>query len=223
MKRSVYAQLVRMLIGIVFITNLVVFVTFALTTEHTIFIEMEETIRELTANVQELHSSGLLPVDRVPALLKNGHINAALYQSFDDLQQASVAQRFFTNPELLQLEQADEIRAQSLRSRRAPRLPAAILRLDQSGEAHYLLIYPDVRKIMFNFRGILARVNITSLVVGSLMFLLAAKYIVKPIKQLSEVTKKISRGEFNVKIEHKRKDEIGQLIEGFNTDRKSVV
>ncbi|KAF0197178.1 MAG: resE [Bacillota bacterium] len=222
MRKSVYAQLVCMLLGIVFITNLVVFVTFALTTEHTIFTEMEDTIGELTANVKELHSSGLLPLDRVPALLNNGHINAALYQSFGDLQQASATQRFFIRQELLQLEHTDEIRAYPLRARRASRLPAAILKLDQSGEPYYLLIYPDVHKIMFNFRGILAKVNIASLIVGSLMFLLAAKYIVKPIRQLGEVTKKISRGEFNVTIAHKRKDEIGQLIDGFNTMAKEL-
>lgn len=222
MRKSVYAQLVRMLLGIVFITNLVVFITFAFTTEHTIFIEMEETISELTANVKELHSTGLLPIDKVPALLNNGHINAAFYHSFQELQEATATHRFFNNQELLQLESADEIRAYSLRSKRFSRLPAAILKLDSLGQPQYLLIYPDVRKIMFNFRGILARVNITSLVVGSLMFLLAAKYIVKPIKQLSEVTKKISRGEFDVTIAHKRKDEIGQLIEGFNTMAKEL-
>ena len=211
-----------MLLGIVFITNLVVFITFALTTERTIFTEMGDTIDELTANVKELHSSGLLPVDRVPALLNNGHINASLYLNFEDLQHSSSAQRFFGNDELLELERVDEIRAQALHTRRFARLPAAVLKIEQAGEPQYLLIYPDVHKIMFNFRSILIRVNITSLIVGSLLFLLAARYMVRPIKQLSEVTKQISRGEFNVTIAHKRKDEIGQLIEGFNTMAKEL-
>ncbi|WP_229692222.1 sensor histidine kinase [Paenibacillus radicis (ex Gao et al. 2016)] len=54
------------------------------------------------------------------------------------------------------------------------------------------------------------------LIIGSLCILLAAGYLVKPIKVLTEATKRLARGDFDVALRMKRKDEIGTLTHSFN-------
>lgn len=54
------------------------------------------------------------------------------------------------------------------------------------------------------------------------MMLIASSFIVRPIKKLSKATEKIARGDFNIFIEKKNEDEIGQLIDNFNTMTKEL-
>ncbi|ACT00405.1 sensor histidine kinase [Paenibacillus sp. JDR-2] len=46
-------------------------------------------------------------------------------------------------------------------------------------------------------------------------FLLSARYLVQPIIRLTEATKKVAQGQYNIQIPVKRKDEIGQLARHF--------
>ncbi|RKP55018.1 sensor histidine kinase [Cohnella endophytica] len=54
-----------------------------------------------------------------------------------------------------------------------------------------------------------------SLLAGSLLILLAAMFLVKPIKKLTKATKRIAAGDFNVKMNIKQKGEIGTLARSF--------
>lgn len=58
--------------------------------------------------------------------------------------------------------------------------------------------------------------------IGSLFMFVATKVISKPIKHISQVTKEVARGNFDVKILHKSKDEIGVLAENFNLMTKEL-
>jgi signal transduction histidine kinase len=52
--------------------------------------------------------------------------------------------------------------------------------------------------------------------IGSILMFFATKFISKPIQQLSQVTKEIAKGNFDVQIQYKSEDEIGVLAENFN-------
>ncbi len=56
---------------------------------------------------------------------------------------------------------------------------------------------------------------IYSLVAGSLLNVIAALFLVRPIKKLTEATKKIAAGNFNVKLNIKQKGELGTLARSF--------
>ncbi|MFC9708566.1 sensor histidine kinase [Paenibacillus sp. NPDC056933] len=56
---------------------------------------------------------------------------------------------------------------------------------------------------------------ICSFVAGSLLMLIAAIFLVKPIKKLTEATRLIAAGDFNVKLNIKQKGEIGTLARSF--------
>lgn len=54
-----------------------------------------------------------------------------------------------------------------------------------------------------------------SLIAGSLIILVSAMFLVRPIKKLTEATRKIAAGDFNVKLNIKQKGELGTLARSF--------
>ncbi|OPA74210.1 two-component sensor histidine kinase [Paenibacillus selenitireducens] len=59
-------------------------------------------------------------------------------------------------------------------------------------------------------------VLLLGLLIGSLCILIAARYLVKPIQALTQATKRLAKGDFNVEIITKRADEMGALTQSFN-------
>ena len=60
------------------------------------------------------------------------------------------------------------------------------------------------------------------LFIGSFLILIAARYLVKPIVHLTEATRRMARGEFDVEVPTKRQDEIGILSASFNQMAKEL-
>ncbi len=54
-----------------------------------------------------------------------------------------------------------------------------------------------------------------SLIAGSLLMLIAAIFLVRPIKQLTKATRRIASGDFNIKLNIKQKGELGTLARSF--------
>lgn len=54
------------------------------------------------------------------------------------------------------------------------------------------------------------------LIVGSILILIASRYLVNPLKKLTLATEKLARGNFNVNVSVNNKDELGKLAESFN-------
>lgn len=54
-----------------------------------------------------------------------------------------------------------------------------------------------------------------SLIAGSLLILVAAMFLVRPIKKLTKATRRIAAGDFDVKLNIKQKDELGTLARSF--------
>lgn len=73
-----------------------------------------------------------------------------------------------------------------------------------------------------DFRIMISMYNLLSILCGTIVMLIAARLIVKPIKKLTAATEKIARGDFEVHIKKERKDEIGQLVDNFNKMTKEL-
>ncbi|WP_438351099.1 sensor histidine kinase [Paenibacillus sp. FA6] len=56
----------------------------------------------------------------------------------------------------------------------------------------------------------------TVLLIGSFLILLASHYIVVPVKKLTSAAKEMATGNLTVRIQHKKKDEFGELMDSFN-------
>ena len=57
---------------------------------------------------------------------------------------------------------------------------------------------------------------LSSLVIGGLISFILSYYISRKIKLLSNATKKVAQGDFNVHLKHKDTDEIDDLARNFN-------
>ena len=59
-------------------------------------------------------------------------------------------------------------------------------------------------------------------VIGAMLILIGARYLVKPIKAMTLATRKIARGNFDVQLPIKNMDELGTLAESFNSMAKEL-
>jgi len=59
-------------------------------------------------------------------------------------------------------------------------------------------------------------VLLLGLLIGSLCILIAARYLVKPLQALTQATKRLAKGDFDVEIKSKHPDEMGVLTQSFN-------
>lgn len=89
--------------------------------------------------------------------------------------------------------------------------------LQYKNKKYAMFIRPDI-KLMFNEMHILfGWLLVTSILLSILLVLISTKYLVKPIKKLDIATKEISEGNFSIKLDIARKDELGHLAVNFTT------
>ncbi|MEK3915708.1 HAMP domain-containing sensor histidine kinase [Paenibacillus sp. FSL H7-0331] len=86
-----------------------------------------------------------------------------------------------------------------------------------NGKQYALFVTPKVSEVARKqTRNTIITALLIVLLIGSLLILVASRYIVSPIKKLTLATNRLARGNFNVNVNIKRSDEIGLLAEGFN-------
>ncbi|MWC29975.1 HAMP domain-containing protein [Paenibacillus sp. MMS18-CY102] len=79
-----------------------------------------------------------------------------------------------------------------------------------------LFLSPERMPLERSFMRTSNMLLITLLMIGSLLFLVAARYLVQPLKQLTSATGRLAKGDFTVRVPMNRKDELGELAESFN-------
>jgi signal transduction histidine kinase len=67
-----------------------------------------------------------------------------------------------------------------------------------------------------NIHSLTGIIFLNNAIIGTLVILLALRGIVKPIKKLSNASREVAAGRFDVKVEIKNRDEIGRLAADFN-------
>ncbi|WP_438351046.1 HAMP domain-containing sensor histidine kinase [Paenibacillus sp. FA6] len=83
------------------------------------------------------------------------------------------------------------------------------------GEPHAMFMqFSSQNENVFNRMMLL--VLLLGLLIGSLCILIAARYLVKPLQALTQATKRLAKGDFDVEIKMKRADEMGALTQSFN-------
>lgn len=77
--------------------------------------------------------------------------------------------------------------------------------------------YTNEQVYMIHQRSILIIVTLTiCVIIGSILMFTATKAISKPIKYISNITKEVSKGNFDIYIDYESEDEIGTLAKNFN-------
>lgn len=101
--------------------------------------------------------------------------------------------------------------AASLLEKRSIGLP-----FESNGVSYALFLKPAFRGILARVRESLTTAVMLTMTFGSLLFIVATYYLVKPIKRLTFLTSRIAKGHFDERAPDTRHDEIGDLARSFN-------
>ncbi|GHI00928.1 sensor histidine kinase [Neobacillus kokaensis] len=88
---------------------------------------------------------------------------------------------------------------------------------EYQGKKYALFIRPDI-KLMFNEMHVLfGWLLILSILLSIVFVLISTKFLVEPIRKLNRATKEISEGNFSIKLDIDRRDELGHLAANFTS------
>lgn len=89
-------------------------------------------------------------------------------------------------------------------------------RFEANGKQYVLFVQKNIsqQENIFKHSALMAVGFI--FIVGSVVFLIIADVIVKPITRLTRVTQELAKGNYNVSVNYGGNDEIGRLTQGFN-------
>ncbi|MDR9744438.1 HAMP domain-containing sensor histidine kinase [Paenibacillus taichungensis] len=89
--------------------------------------------------------------------------------------------------------------------------------LEMGNASYALFMRPDVILQFGELRIFFALIGAFTVGISILLFIISTRYLVNPIERLSEATKRIAQGNYNLKLSTTRRDEIGQLAQHFMT------
>lgn len=96
------------------------------------------------------------------------------------------------------------------------------IKLKLSGQAYAMFIRQDVLLQFGELRSFFAMILLFTVAFSVVLFLLSTRYLVKPITRLTEATKRLTQGYYNIVLPTKRRDEIGQLAVQFMTMSREI-
>lgn len=83
------------------------------------------------------------------------------------------------------------------------------------GKTYALFVHPNIKLLFNEMHFLFASILLMTILLSILLVLLFTKYIVQPITKLTEATKFIANGQYQVQLDKKRKDELGNLLQSF--------
>ncbi|WP_338750527.1 HAMP domain-containing sensor histidine kinase [Bacillus sp. FJAT-52991] len=90
------------------------------------------------------------------------------------------------------------------------------------GEPHAVFVYIDDGGMTKDLYKILNIGLFVAIMLGALLILVVSRYIVHPLTKMTDVTKKLAKGQFDVQLHSKRKDEIGTLSRSIDAMAKDL-
>src|SRR5699024_7744957 len=88
--------------------------------------------------------------------------------------------------------------------------------IEVDGETHALFTRQDTVQQFGEMRRFLAVLLVVILVLSFVLVIISTRFIVNPVKKLTAATKKIAAGNYHLKLDLNRRDEIGRLANHFS-------
>ncbi|MEH7524810.1 HAMP domain-containing sensor histidine kinase, partial [Bacillus sp. JJ1503] len=85
------------------------------------------------------------------------------------------------------------------------------------GERYALFLRPDIKLLFNEMHRMFGWLVVGMVVFTILLVLISTKYLIKPISKLNTATSLIAEGDFGIKLNINRQDEIGDLAASFQT------
>jgi signal transduction histidine kinase len=101
-------------------------------------------------------------------------------------------------------------------------LPVIGVPFHAEGEPYALFLTVERNSVEEEIMNSIHLMYIIILFFGSLLIIVAARYVVNPLVRLTDATKRMAKGNFEIELPTKRKDEIGVLSASFNEMAKEL-
>ncbi|MBS7528967.1 HAMP domain-containing histidine kinase [Hazenella sp. IB182353] len=210
--KSLYLQVVSSFLGAVLISLVFAFfVSSALFETHALN-RVDEQLREASQTVIHLYQAH--PNENVQTYIRNLddlNFHAMLYQENEKIAQSNSTEWRISDAVVQSVLRGDEYKGEYISNQYILGVP-----FQAKGVRYALFISPDYRIYMKDFHMRLFVVLFMILVVGSILFFITTRYLIKPIQALTSATKKLARGDFRILLETNRRDELGDLTVSFN-------
>lgn len=214
MKKSIYAQLVFFFIFIIFFGNFVSGAIVGTLTESVLMRELSNSLSGVASAAKEVYEKDKITASEVEKLYTTNFIAVKFYSNTDEL----------LKDYRLSMENLAKAADQPITlhgkivGKLNLKIPIGVVKANDM----YIVSFLKGNSMFTNFRSLILYYNLFSILCGTVIMLIAAWLIVKPIKKLTSAAGKIAKGDFEVYIKHNRKDEIGQLVDNFNKMTKEL-
>lgn len=206
--KSIYLKLIFVFLGMLFLSCMIAFTIIFATRWNALKKNINTEILAKAENFQSFHKSYQADIYDIQRLLKDNYIIIDIFSSYEDMQNNSDYNNAISKEQYAEMLSGKTVKLEKLKKRRF--MPA--VGISAGGKA--IIIHPRLNLIE-NFKST-AYVLLICLCLDSVLIALAARMLVKPIKKLTSAAKEVSSGNFNIRVETRSSDEIGQLAENFN-------
>ena len=103
-----------------------------------------------------------------------------------------------------------------------PKLPVVGIPFQADGQPFALFVTMQSNEMDMELMNSIHLLYVLILFIGSFLIIIATRYIVRPIRRLTDATKRMARGQFDIELPTKRKDELGILSVSFNQMAKEL-
>ncbi|MFC0524367.1 sensor histidine kinase [Pontibacillus salicampi] len=212
--KSLYVQIVLTFLGAIVISLLVTFLIsgriHAIQVADRIHDRMEKVGKEF---VQLYKGTDDLDVDSYLDAMSSLSYDVLLYKTGEE---QAVYEHPGSSWELSATEVQKVLDGGVVRNYHLPPRSVLGLPFEKGGEQFAFFIKPDFKFFFEDFRKVIIILFSTVLVLGSAIFLITTRWTIKPIKELTQLTQTVGKGNFNVSVSSKRNDELGDLTKSFN-------
>lgn len=211
MKKSIYVQLVLIFIGVFVLSNILSSIFTGLNTEQNLRIQIKSQLTNGVETAKEVYEKEGITKESLEKLFKDNYITIKFIDSIE---------RYHLSEETMYSLEKGKTSVFHINNREkfSFTMPIALVKTGDS----YIVGELMLNNLGFNVRHFTVTTNIMSIIIGSILFLLVGKMIVRPIRKLTKATERVATGDFNIDLENHRKDELGTLISSFNTMAKEL-
>lgn len=205
--KSLYVKFVVMFLGILWLSSLTAFRISFTNIEDKLIGYIKLQLHERASRSLQLAEKYSMGQEDLIKILSDENVKISIYETADELALNDI--------KLTQAEMSDLSRGRIIEGNfsRPRRLPFAAFKTDDA----IILVSPKISSnTIRSLRSMIGLALVICVAMGSILIVIASRMIVKPIKKLTEAAKEVSKGNFDVKIETKGCDEIGQLTDTFN-------
>lgn len=95
--------------------------------------------------------------------------------------------------------------------------------IEIDGKTHALFMRPNVKQQFNEIHILLSVLLLFTILLSMLIVFFSTRYLVRPIRELTNATKKIAGGEYSIQLNESRNDEIGTLARSFTSMSRQLM